>query len=70
MTEADRETIAGYLQVVDETSQSEQTRQQQLASYVQAALHTDGAHHKQWYLHQIAEALGIATGGADPGIAP
>ncbi len=36
------------------------------------ALITDGAHHKQWYLHRIAEALDIDLSqiNADEGIAP
>jgi hypothetical protein len=37
------------------------------------ALYTDGGHHKQWYLEQIADALGIEHTiycGHDEGIAP
>ena len=35
------------------------------------ALSIDGAHHKQWYLWQIAKALGIELDvDSDPGVAP
>jgi hypothetical protein len=34
------------------------------------ALCTDGAHHKQWYLEQIAELLNIKTVEHEEGIAP
>lgn len=54
------------------------------ASYVQAnpfdeekletllleAVDTDGAHHKQWYLEQIAEMFGITLQKHEEGIAP
>lgn len=70
MTELDREVVAGYLQVVDESQSIEQRRATTINNLVQAALHTDGAHHKQWYLYQIAETLGLPTSGVNPGIAP
>jgi hypothetical protein len=34
------------------------------------AVLTDGAHHKQWYLEQIAALLGVTLPDHDPGIAP
>lgn len=34
------------------------------------AVCTDGAHHKQWYLEQIAEALNIDLPEHEEGIAP
>ena len=33
-------------------------------------LHTDGAHHKQWYLEQIAAALGLLDGQGPPDWTP
>jgi hypothetical protein len=30
-----------------------------VAELIRGGLTTDGAHHKQWYLEQIAELLGI-----------
>ncbi len=41
-----------------------------LADLVIAGLNTDGAHHKQWYLYQIAELLGLELEECDEGIAP
>lgn len=44
-----------------------------IGSLVIDALLTDGAHHKQWYLEQIAEELGIPKEeyeDAEEGIAP
>ncbi len=41
------------------------------AGLIGEAVLTDGVHHKQWYLEQIAEALDISlTLGHDPGISP
>ncbi len=37
---------------------------------IRAALLNGAAHHKQWYLEQIALALGIDPGEHEPGIAP
>lgn len=31
---------------------------------------TDGAHHKQWHLEQIAEALGVVLPDHEAGVAP
>lgn len=41
-----------------------------LSDLLQAAVTTDGEHHKQWYLEQIAETLGIELQSHEPGIAP
>jgi hypothetical protein len=46
-----------------------------ILSLAEKALCTDGEHHKQWYLEQIAKELGLADFeiddlGADRGIAP
>lgn len=35
-----------------------------------AGLRTDGAHHKQWYLHQLAQTLGYDVADMNAGIAP
>ena len=35
-----------------------------------SALHTDGAHHKQWYLYQIAQLVGCDVSHLNEGIAP
>jgi hypothetical protein len=38
---------------------------------IEAALTTDGAHHKQWYLEQIARQLELLIAvDYEPGIAP
>lgn len=34
------------------------------------AVATDGAHHKQWYLEELAATLGVALPAHEPGIAP
>lgn len=34
------------------------------------ALETDGAHHKQWFLAEIAKALQIDLDDVDEGVAP
>jgi len=34
-----------------------------VVSLIQGGLCTDGAHHKQWYLEQIAKALKIKLAG-------
>lgn len=34
-------------------------RKQMLKELIEGGLSTDGAHHKQWYLEQIAELMGI-----------
>jgi hypothetical protein len=42
-----------------------------LSGLVQAALHTDGGHHKQWYLEQIASQFELEIDNHhEPGIAP
>jgi hypothetical protein len=42
-----------------------------LQQLLEDALTTDGAHHKQWYLHRIAEHMNILIRvDHDPGIAP
>jgi len=45
---------------------------EKLDKLIEDALTTDGAHHKQWYLEQIAFALSIPTDDYEfqPGIAP
>lgn len=70
MTDYDRMDVADYLQDLDASMAADAQRQQQLRSLVSAALQTDGGHHKQWYLCQIATLLGISTGSVEPGIAP
>lgn len=42
----------------------------ELENLVRDAVVTDGAHHKQWYLMQIAEMLDIQVPLGDGGIAP
>ena len=42
----------------------------QLASLLQEAVLTEGSHHKQWYLEQLAAALGLPLQEHEPGIAP
>jgi|GEM_PF-5187669 len=37
---------------------------------VENALLTDGGHHKQWYLEQIAKYLELPMPAHEPGIAP
>lgn len=39
-------------------------------SLLQEAVQTDGGHHKQWYLEEIAKILGIILPEHDEGIAP
>ena len=34
-------------------------------SLIRSALTTDGAHHKQWYIEQIAAGLGIDISSVD-----
>jgi len=41
-----------------------------VVDYVKKALFTDGEHHKQWYLYQIAKLLNIKINDVDKGIAP
>jgi len=41
-----------------------------ITDMLQAAVTTDGGHHKQWYLEQLAEALEIELPEHDEGIAP
>jgi hypothetical protein len=41
-----------------------------ITAIVSHGLHTDGAHHKQWYLEQVAKHLGLVVTGYEPGIAP
>ena len=41
-----------------------------LGDLLREAVDTDGAHHKQWYLEQIAERLEIPLPEHKPGIAP
>lgn len=43
-------------------------KQADLANLLQEAVQTDGAHHKQWYLEQIAGRLGIELPEHDEGI--
>lgn len=40
------------------------------ASLLRAAVEIDGVHHKQYYLQQIAEALGVELPDHIPGVAP
>lgn len=43
----------------------------QISELLNEAVRTDGGHHKQWYLVQIATALHIEIGNDhEPGIAP
>ncbi len=41
-----------------------------VADLVRDAVITDGAHHKQWYLEQIAEKLELSLPEHEAGIAP
>lgn len=41
-----------------------------VAVLLQEAVTTDGAHHKQWYLEQLAAALRVVLPDHAPGIAP
>jgi hypothetical protein len=41
-----------------------------LTDLVQAGLTTDGAHHKQWYLEQVAKLMGLPVTGYEHGTAP
>lgn len=43
-----------------------------LENLIEAALNTDGAHHKQWYLEEIAKHMGLFLEGVshEKGIAP
>jgi len=34
------------------------------------AVNTDGAHHKQWFLEQIAKVLNVSLPDHEPGVAP
>ena len=41
-----------------------------VTAFLQKAVQTDGAHHKQWYLEQIALSIGADLPAHDKGIAP
>jgi hypothetical protein len=41
-----------------------------VAELLGAAVVTDGAHHKQWYLERIAAMLGVRLPDHEPGIVP
>jgi len=45
-------------------------RMDEVRRLIGEALQNGAAHHKQWYLEQIALALGIDPGEHEPGIAP
>ncbi len=45
-------------------------RHEDLTTLVQDGLTTDGAHHKQHYLEQVAKRLGLPVTGYEPGTAP
>jgi hypothetical protein len=53
----------GDIQITDEDRNA-------ITAIVSHGLHTDGAHHKQWYLEQVAKHLGLAVTGYEPGVAP
>lgn len=55
---------------VSETREHLVRMRNQVEKLTYEGLHTDGGHHKQWYLYQIAELLGIDLSDADPGVAP
>lgn len=42
----------------------------EIAALLCDAVQTDGAHHKQWFLEQIAAKLGIELPEHDEGISP
>lgn len=42
----------------------------QVESLFEESIGTDGSHHKQWYLHKIAETFGISINQDDKGTAP
>lgn len=41
-----------------------------VAELLREAVEIDGAHHKQWYLEQVAEGLEVTLPNHEPGIAP
>lgn len=41
-----------------------------IETLVQEAVTVGGGHHKQWYLEQIAEKLGVALPDHDEGVVP
>lgn len=45
-------------------------RRKRLKELLKEAVNTDGDHHKQWYLHKIAEELALKINQDDKGIAP
>jgi hypothetical protein len=53
----------GDIQITDEHRNA-------ITAIVSHGLHTDGAHHKQWYLEQVAKHLGLPVTGYEPGVAP
>jgi hypothetical protein len=46
------------------------TDEEILAELITKGLTTDGSHHKQWYLEQIARWFEIPVPDHEPGIAP
>jgi hypothetical protein len=50
--------------------QSTDEHRNAMTAIVSHGLHTDGAHHKQWYLEQVAKHLGLTVTGYEPGVAP
>lgn len=44
--------------------------QSRVKELINEAMVTDGAHHKQWYLNEIAKEIGFKPETEDEGIAP
>jgi hypothetical protein len=66
----EREPDCPHLYRVSRSTRSKVGRQEIVRELVEAALVTDGAHHKQWYLERIAQQMDIPLLDHESGIAP
>ena len=73
-SEAEMSAQAEYEAGLDAQAQAEAENdnmfRRELEDTINSALSTDGAHHKQWYLEELALLLGVKTEEHEKGIAP
>ena len=66
----DREPACPHLYRASYSTRDKVGEREIIRELVEAALTTDGAHHKQWYLERVALQLGLPLPDHEPGIAP
>ena len=57
-------------QAMELTKLTDNIRMAEISALLRDAVNTDGGHHKQWFLEEVASRLGVALPPHQNGIAP